>query len=143
MFGKVPPPVPSKPKPALPGQSTFSKPPYSTGTFPGKAKSANQKPPMPLPSHNNTLPLPLPPKPDTLPAATVRPFTTDTSAGKETSTPTTLHKPQTVAASSIYSMYTQQNILGKGYQGQSTLTRSQPRCEYRHHIQTNLEVSYD
>ncbi|XP_056303671.1 apoptosis-stimulating of p53 protein 2b isoform X1 [Danio aesculapii] len=126
-FGKVPPPVPSKPKPALSGQSTFSKLPYSTGTFPGKARSANQKPPMPLPSHNNTLPLPLPPKPDTLPAATVRPFTSDTLAGKETSTPTTLHKPQTVAASSIYSMYTQQSTLGKGYQGQSTLTRSQPR----------------
>uniref|UniRef100_A0A8C1F8K0 Tumor protein p53 binding protein, 2b n=1 Tax=Cyprinus carpio carpio TaxID=630221 RepID=A0A8C1F8K0_CYPCA len=126
-FGKVPPPVPSKPKPALPGQSTFSKPPYSTGTFPGKTKPANQKPPMPLPSHNNTLPLPLPPKPDTLPAATVRPFTSDTLAGTETSTPTTLHKPQTVAASSIYSMYTQHSTLGKGYQGQSTLTRSQPR----------------
>uniref|UniRef100_A0A9J8BQ74 Tumor protein p53 binding protein, 2b n=1 Tax=Cyprinus carpio carpio TaxID=630221 RepID=A0A9J8BQ74_CYPCA len=85
-FGKVPPP------------STFSKPPYSTGTFP-----------------------------DTLPAATVRPFTSDTLAGTETSTPTTLHKPQTVAASSIYSMYTQHSTLGKGYQGQSTLTRSQPR----------------
>uniref|UniRef100_A0A8C1F7Z1 Tumor protein p53 binding protein, 2b n=3 Tax=Cyprinidae TaxID=7953 RepID=A0A8C1F7Z1_CYPCA len=126
-FGKVPPPVPSKPKPALPGQSTFSKPPYSTGTFPGKARPANQKPPVPLPSHNNTLPLPLPPKPDTLPAATVRPFTSDTLAGKETATPTTLHKPQTVAARSIYSMYTQQSTLGKGYQGQSTLTRSQPR----------------
>uniref|UniRef100_A0A8C1I0W5 Tumor protein p53 binding protein, 2b n=2 Tax=Cyprinus carpio TaxID=7962 RepID=A0A8C1I0W5_CYPCA len=131
-FGKVPPPVPSKPKPALPGQSTFSKPPYSTGTFPGKARPANQKPPVPLPSHNNTLPLPLPPKPDTLPAATVRPFTSDTLAGKETATPTTLHKPQTVAARSIYSMYTQQSTLGKGYQGQSTLTRSQPRCEYLH-----------
>ncbi|XP_043079012.1 apoptosis-stimulating of p53 protein 2b isoform X1 [Puntigrus tetrazona] len=126
-FGKVPPPVPSKPKPALPGQSTFSKPPYSTGTFPGKARPATQKPPVPLPSHNNTLPLPLPPKPDTLPAATVRPFTTDTLTGKENSTPTTLHKPQTVAARSIYSMYTQQSTLGKGYQGQSTLTRSQPR----------------
>lgn len=124
-FGKVPPPVPNKPKPALPGQSTFSKPPYSTGTFPGKARPANQKPPMPLPSHNHTLPTPLPPKPDTLPAATVRPFTSET--GKETSNPTTLHKPQTVAASSIYSMYTQQSTLGKGYQGQSTLTRSQPR----------------
>uniref|UniRef100_A0A673GIG8 Tumor protein p53 binding protein, 2b n=1 Tax=Sinocyclocheilus rhinocerous TaxID=307959 RepID=A0A673GIG8_9TELE len=42
-------------------------------------------------------------------------------------TSTTLHKPQTVAASSIYSMYTQHSTLGKGYQGQSTLTRSQPR----------------
>ncbi|KAI7791493.1 tumor protein p53 binding protein [Triplophysa rosa] len=124
-FGKVPPPVPSKPKPALSGQSTLNKPPYSTGTFPGKGKSANQKPPMPLPSQNQTLPAPLPSKPDTLPAATVRPFTSE--AGKETSTPATLRKPQTVAASSIYSMYTQQSALGKGYQGQSTLTRSQPR----------------
>lgn len=40
-----------------------------------------------------------------------------------------LQKPQTVAASSIYSMYTQQATLGKGYQpgGQGTLPRTQPR----------------
>ncbi|XP_051979476.1 apoptosis-stimulating of p53 protein 2b isoform X1 [Xyrauchen texanus] len=125
-FGKVPPPVPSKPKPALSGQSTFSKPPYSTGTFPGKARSASQKPPMPIPSQSNALPLPLPPKPDTLPAATVPPFTSETLAGKESST--TLHKHKMGAASSdIISMYTQHSTLGKGYQGQSTLIRSQPR----------------
>ncbi|XP_051550806.1 apoptosis-stimulating of p53 protein 2-like [Myxocyprinus asiaticus] len=127
-FGKVPPPVPSKPKPALPGQSAFSKPPFSTGTFPGKARSAHQKPPMPLPSHNNTLPLPLLPKPDALPAAAVPPFTSETLVGKETSTPTTLHKHKMGAASSdIISMYTQHSTPGKGHQGQSTLTRSQPR----------------
>ncbi|XP_030627511.1 apoptosis-stimulating of p53 protein 2b [Chanos chanos] len=132
-FSKVPPPVPSKPKPTFSGQSSFSKPLYSTGTFPGKARSVNQstqhqRPPMPIPSHSQTLPPPLPSKPDTLPAATVRPFTSDASAPKE-ATPTTLHKPQTLAASSIYSMYTQQAIPGKAYQpsGQGTLTRSQPR----------------
>uniref|UniRef100_A0A8B9JFV8 Tumor protein p53 binding protein 2 n=1 Tax=Astyanax mexicanus TaxID=7994 RepID=A0A8B9JFV8_ASTMX len=121
--GKVPPPVPSKPKPSPGPQSGFSKPGFSTGTFPGKARG--RPPPLPPPHHG--LPLPLPPKPDTLPAATVRPFSVEGPAGKGSATPPTLHKPQTLAASSIYSMYTQHGSLAKGYQGQSTLTRSQPR----------------
>uniref|UniRef100_W5KAX1 Tumor protein p53 binding protein, 2b n=1 Tax=Astyanax mexicanus TaxID=7994 RepID=W5KAX1_ASTMX len=133
--GKVPPPVPSKPKPSPGPQSGFSKPGFSTGTFPGKARGApqltppsthSQRPP-PLPPPHHGLPLPLPPKPDTLPAATVRPFSVEGPAGKGSATPPTLHKPQTLAASSIYSMYTQHGSLAKGYQGQSTLTRSQPR----------------
>ncbi|XP_072527616.1 apoptosis-stimulating of p53 protein 2b isoform X2 [Salminus brasiliensis] len=133
--GKVPPPVPSKPKPAAGPQSNFSKPCFNTGTFPGKARGAppltppsthNQRPPLPPPHHHGP-PLPLPPKPDTLPAATVRPFSVEGSSGKGAATPPTLHKPQTLAASSIYSMYTQHSSLAKGYQGQSTLTRSQPR----------------
>ncbi|XP_037390576.1 apoptosis-stimulating of p53 protein 2b isoform X1 [Pygocentrus nattereri] len=128
--GKVPPPVPSKPA----KQSNFTKPCFSTGTFPGKARAAPQLTPpsnhsqrAQLPPSHHGLPLPLPPKQDTLPAATVRPFSVEGSAGKGAATPPTLHKPQTLAASSIYSMYTQHSSLAKGYQGQSTLTRSQPR----------------
>uniref|UniRef100_A0A4W4H0Z5 Tumor protein p53 binding protein, 2b n=1 Tax=Electrophorus electricus TaxID=8005 RepID=A0A4W4H0Z5_ELEEL len=124
--GKVPPPVPSKPKPVMASQSGYGKPSFSTGTFPGKARPAPQ-PPMPAPHHGNA------PKADTLPAATVRPFSVESGTGKGAATPPTLHKPQTLAASSIYSMYTQHSSLAKGYQGQSTLTRSQPRCEYCHH----------
>ncbi|XP_026883500.2 apoptosis-stimulating of p53 protein 2b isoform X2 [Electrophorus electricus] len=128
--GKVPPPVPSKPKPVMASQSGYGKPSFSTGTFPGKARPApqlpppparSQRPPMPAPHHGNA------PKADTLPAATVRPFSVESGTGKGAATPPTLHKPQTLAASSIYSMYTQHSSLAKGYQGQSTLTRSQPR----------------
>ncbi|KAI4879208.1 hypothetical protein NFI96_023179, partial [Prochilodus magdalenae] len=126
--GKVPPPVPSKPA----KQSSFGKPCFSTGTFPGKARAAPQPTAPTTHSQRAQLPpanyaLPLPPKPDTLPAATVRPFSVESSGGKGAATPPTLHKPQTLAASSIYSMYTQHSSLAKGYQGQSTLTRSQPR----------------
>ncbi|XP_027024296.1 apoptosis-stimulating of p53 protein 2b isoform X2 [Tachysurus fulvidraco] len=104
--GKVPPPVPSKPKLSQPG---FPKPCFSTGTFPGKTKPAHQ-----LAPHFPKAPMP---------AATVRPFSMEGSTSKGP----TIQKPQTLAASSIYSMYTQQSSLAKGYQGQSTLTRSQPR----------------
>ncbi|KAF5891204.1 apoptosis-stimulating of p53 protein 2-like isoform X3, partial [Clarias magur] len=103
--GKVPPPVPSKPKL---GQG-FPKPCFSTGTFPGKARTTHQ-----LAPHCPKAPMP---------AATVRPFSVEGSASKALS----IQKPQTLAASSIYSMYTQHSSLAKGYQGQSTLTRSQPR----------------
>ncbi|TSK67281.1 Apoptosis-stimulating of p53 protein 1 [Bagarius yarrelli] len=103
---KVPPPVPSKPKL---NQSEFPKASFSTGTFPGKAKPAHQ-----LAPHHPKAPMP---------AATVRPFSMEGSTSKGP----TIQKPQTLAASSIYSMYTQQSSLAKGYQGQSTLTRSQPR----------------
>ncbi|XP_031157003.2 apoptosis-stimulating of p53 protein 2-like isoform X2 [Sander lucioperca] len=115
-----PPPVPSKPKPFSP--SGFSTPPYSTGTFPGKARplGGHLRAPGVLSSHSRTLPLPA--KQENPPAAAVRPYTPDPSEAP----PPVLQKPQTVAASSIYSMYTQQ---GKGYQpgGQGTLPRSQPR----------------
>ncbi|XP_064174104.1 apoptosis-stimulating of p53 protein 2-like isoform X2 [Anguilla rostrata] len=134
---KVPPPVPSKPKqvtlpPAgLPGQYTYGKPALNTGTFPGKARPANQHPPPvhhrgPTPgpaSHSHTLPLPA--KQEAPPAAKVRPFTPELPAAKDPA----LHKPQTVAASSIYSMYTQQAAPTKSFPPAlpGTLTRTQPR----------------
>ncbi|XP_071379454.1 apoptosis-stimulating of p53 protein 2-like [Centroberyx affinis] len=122
----APPPVPSKPKQfsqcVPPG---FTKPPYSTGTFPGKARPVGGvlRAVPALPSHSHTLPLPA--KQDSPPAAAVRPFTPDPSEAP----PPVLQKPQTLAASSIYSMYTQHATPGKSYQqtGQGTLTRSQPR----------------
>ncbi|XP_030012319.1 apoptosis-stimulating of p53 protein 2b isoform X2 [Sphaeramia orbicularis] len=121
----APPPIPSKPKPfSSSTPPTFSKPPYSTGTFPGKARpvGGHLRVPGPLSSHSHTLPLP--PKQESPPAAAVRPFTPDPAEAP----PPVLPKPQTVAASSIYSMYTQHNTPGKGYQpGQGTL----PRCQSR------------
>lgn len=122
----TPPPVPNKPKLfSSSGTPTFSKPPYSTGTFPGKVRpvAGRLRGPGVLPSHSNTLPLPH--KQENPPAAAVRPYTPDISEGP----PPVLQKPQTLAASSIYSMYTQQATPGKGYQpgGQGTLPRSQPR----------------
>ncbi|XP_068582892.1 apoptosis-stimulating of p53 protein 2-like isoform X2 [Cebidichthys violaceus] len=121
--GKGPPPVPSKPKPfSSSGPPTFSKPPYSTGTFPGKVRpvGGHLRAAGVLSSHSHTLPLPN--KQESPPAAAVRPYTPELSEAP----PPALRKPQTLAASSIYSMYTQQ---GKGYQpsGQGTLPRSQPR----------------
>uniref|UniRef100_A0A8C8H1Z0 Tumor protein p53 binding protein, 2b n=1 Tax=Oncorhynchus tshawytscha TaxID=74940 RepID=A0A8C8H1Z0_ONCTS len=118
-LGKVPPPIPTKPP-------TFGKPPYSTGTFPGKAKpSASLHLCAPPPIHSHTLPLP--PKQEAPPAATVRPFTPDPP--ESTAAVPVLQKPQTVAASSIYSMYTQQPRTGGG-----TLTRTQPRGDRRSHV---------
>uniref|UniRef100_A0A1A7Z3I3 Tumor protein p53 binding protein, 2 n=1 Tax=Iconisemion striatum TaxID=60296 RepID=A0A1A7Z3I3_9TELE len=123
---KVPPPVPSKPK--GPSAVPYIKPGLNTGTFP-KAKHNSQQPPAvqgrsPLPpSQSQTLPLPS--KQDTPPAATVRPFTPELPSPKDTS----LTKPQTVAASSIYSMYTQQIGSGKPFQPgiQGALNRAQTR----------------
>ncbi|XP_069548785.1 apoptosis-stimulating of p53 protein 2a isoform X2 [Brachyistius frenatus] len=123
---KVPPPVPTKPK--GPGVVPYGKPGLNTGTFP-KAKPHGQHPPAaqgrsPLPpSQSQTLPLPS--KQDTPPAATVRPFTPELPSSKDSS----LTKPQTVAASSIYSMYTQQPGSGKPFQPcvQGTLNRTQTR----------------
>lgn len=123
---KVPPPVPSKPKgPVL---VPYGKPGLNTGTFPktkphGQQSLATQsRSPLP-PSQSQTLPLPS--KQDTPPAATVRPFTPDLPSSKEAS----LSKPQTVAASSIYSMYTQQSGSGKPFQPgvQGALSRAQNR----------------
>lgn len=122
----APPPVPTKPKPFSPsGPPTFSKPSYSTGTFPGKARpvGVHLRAPGAPSSHSNTLPLPN--KQESPPAAAVRPYTPDLSDAP----PPVLQKPQTLAASSIYSMYTQQATPAKGYQS-GTLPRSQPRGEY-------------
>ncbi|XP_005914026.1 apoptosis-stimulating of p53 protein 2 isoform X2 [Haplochromis burtoni] len=123
---KVPPPVPSKPK--GPVIVPYGKPGLNTGTFP-KAKPHSQQPhtaqsrsPHP-PSQSQTLPLPS--KQDTPPAATVRPFTSDLPSSKEAN----LSKPQIVAASSIYSMYTQQSGSGKPFLPvvQGSLNRPQNR----------------
>ncbi|KAM7408683.1 hypothetical protein PAMA_002420 [Pampus argenteus] len=123
---KVPPPVPTKPK--GPGVMPYGKPGFNTGTFP-KAKPHSQQPqsaqgrgPLP-PSQSQTLPLP--PKQDTPPAATVRPFTPELPSSKDAN----LSKPQTLAASSIYSMYTQQPGSGKPFQPgvQGALNRSHTR----------------
>ncbi|KAM4607198.1 apoptosis-stimulating of p53 protein 2a isoform 2-T2 [Polymixia lowei] len=123
---KVPPPVPSKPK--GPAGGPYGKPALNTGTFP-KVKPPSQHPqaaqgrsPLP-PSQSQTLPLP--PKQDAPPAATVRPFTPELPSSKDPS----LSKPQTLAASSIYSMYTQQPVPGKPFPSsvQGALNRSQTR----------------
>lgn len=124
---KVPPPVPTKPK--GPSVVPYGKPGLNTGTFP-KAKPHSQQPqaaqgrtPLP-PSQSQTLPLP--PKQDTPPAATVRPFTPELPSSKDAS----MSKPQTLAASSIYSMYTQQPGSGKPFHQpvvQGALNRSQSR----------------
>lgn len=114
----MPPPIPTKPK--GPNVVPYGKQGLNTGTFP-KAKPHSQQPqaaqsrsPLP-PTQSQTLPLPS--KQDTPPAATVRPFTPELPSSKDSS----LSKPQTLAASSIYSMYTQQ----PGVQG--ALNRSQNR----------------
>ncbi|XP_073337703.1 apoptosis-stimulating of p53 protein 2a isoform X3 [Pagrus major] len=123
---KVPPPVPTKPK--GPNVVPYGKAGLNTGTFP-KAKPHSQQPqaaqgraPLP-PSQSQTLPLPS--KQDTPPAATVRPFTPELPNSKDSS----MSKPQTLAASSIYSMYTQQPGSGKPFQPgvQGALNRSQSR----------------
>ncbi|KAM8852412.1 apoptosis-stimulating of p53 protein 2a isoform 1-T2 [Synchiropus picturatus] len=121
---KVPPPVPTKPKgPNVP----YGKPGYNTGTFP-KAKPHSNEPQSthgraPLPASQSQT-LPLPSKQDTPPAATVRPFTPELPSKDNN-----LSKPQTLAASSIYSMYTQQPGPGKTFQpgAQGALGRAQNR----------------
>ncbi|XP_046698865.1 apoptosis-stimulating of p53 protein 2a isoform X1 [Silurus meridionalis] len=114
---KVPPPVPSKPR-------QVNLPFPNAGTFPGKGKLSGQQQRTPLPpTQSNTLPLPS--KQETPPAATVRPFTPEP---KEPS----IQKPQTVAASSIYSMYTKQPAVSKGIQQgiQGALNRSHNRYNF-------------
>ncbi|KAM3623599.1 uncharacterized protein V6R79_013131 [Siganus canaliculatus] len=120
----APPPLPSKPKPFF-TSGPPAKSSYNTGTFPGKMRpvGGHHKVQGPPSSHSHTLPLPN--KQESPPAAAVRPYTPDFAEAP----PPALQKPQTLAASSIYSMYTQQATPGKGYQASSygTLPRSQPR----------------
>lgn len=161
---KVPPPVPSKPKQInLPyfGQAaqvpssdiksdvSAQKLPLTVAAMGGKQKQTAQ--PI-LPSAQqaqqriSALPSGPPPNPDlTLPkqesppAAAVRPFTPQPA--KE-APPPPFRKPQTVAASSIYSMYTKQQTPGKNFQQavQSALTKAQtkgphfPSGEHLHEI---------
>lgn len=124
---KVPPPVPSKPSKG-PAGVPYGKQGLNTGTFP-KTKPHGQQPQAahgrgPLPAAQSQT-LPLPSKQDTPPAATVRPFTPELPSTKDPS----LSKPQTLAASSIYSMYTQQAGSSKPFQSgvQGALNRSQSR----------------
>nr|XP_020642309.1 apoptosis-stimulating of p53 protein 2 isoform X1 [Pogona vitticeps] len=150
-MAKVPPPVPTKPKQInLPyfgqGNQLISQDMKSDGnvqklplTIP--ATGSKQKPPTSLtppasqqvqqricvspsgPPINPDLTLA---KQESPPAAAVRPFTPQPT--KE-APPPLFRKPQTVAASSIYSMYTKQQTPGKNFQQavQSALTRAQTR----------------
>lgn len=131
----APPPLPSKPKPFSPcGPPTFSKPAYSTGTFPGKARQVgghlSRASGGGVFTHSSTLPLPH--KQESPPAAAVRPYTPELFEAP----PPALQKPQSLAASSIYSMYTQQSTPAKGYQpsGQGTLPRASTRGNHRDDI---------
>ncbi|XP_077379329.1 apoptosis-stimulating of p53 protein 2-like [Festucalex cinctus] len=134
----VPPPVPSRNNqtttkllrdqkdPGTPTSKAFCGPPlfsqsaYSTGTFPGKMRSSRGG------LHSNTLPLPH--KQEKPPAAAVRPYTPEPLEPQGPLEPVSpvLQKPPRVAASSIYSMYTQRSTHGKSHQS-STL----PRCQTR------------
>ncbi|NXT95931.1 ASPP2 protein, partial [Anhinga rufa] len=150
---KVPPPVPTKPKQInLPyfGQAShlqssdtkldgnLQKLPLAIVTMGNKQKPVAQQPSHPSQQIQQRISVPpagpsssqdqiLPSsKQESPPAAAVRPFTPQPS--KETSLPP-FRKPQTVATSSIYSMYTQQQTPGKNFQQavQSALTRAQTR----------------
>uniref|UniRef100_G3SPH5 Tumor protein p53 binding protein 2 n=1 Tax=Loxodonta africana TaxID=9785 RepID=G3SPH5_LOXAF len=141
---KVPPPVPTKPKQInLPhfGQTNQSpsdiKPDgnpqqLSTTVAPvgNKPKTAAQQQRGLLstsaPAAGQDQTLPPGSKPESPPAAAVRPFTPQPS--KDT-LPPPFRKPQTVAASSIYSMYTQHQAPGKNFQQavQSALTKTHTR----------------
>ncbi|XP_053164051.1 apoptosis-stimulating of p53 protein 2 isoform X3 [Hemicordylus capensis] len=148
---KVPPPVPTKPKQInlpyfgqasqLPSPDTKSdvnvqKLPLTIAAMGNKQKPPIQPTPSlpqqlqqrisvspsgPPPNLDMTLP-----KQESPPAAAVRPFTPQPA--KE-APPPPFRKPQTVAASSIYSMYTKQQTPGKNFQQavQTALTRAQTR----------------
>lgn len=141
---KVPPPVPTKPKQInLPyfGQTAQSssdmKPDGNPQQLPIAATSmgAKLKPAGPqarvllspgAPSGGQDQVLSPASKQESPPAAAVRPFTPQPS--KDTFPPA-FRKPQTVAASSIYSMYTQHQVPGKNFQQavQSASTKTHPR----------------
>ncbi|XP_006898101.1 PREDICTED: apoptosis-stimulating of p53 protein 2-like [Elephantulus edwardii] len=146
---KVPPPVPSKPKQiSLPyfGQasqpSSDIKPDGGTQQFSAAVTMVGNKPktvvqqqraaltpgvPTPgMPSASPEQGLPPTVKQESPPAAAVRPFTPQPP--KDALLPP-FRKPPTVAASSIYSMYTQQQAPGKNFQQavQSALTRTHSR----------------
>ncbi|XP_075719515.1 apoptosis-stimulating of p53 protein 2 isoform X2 [Rhinoderma darwinii] len=130
---KVPPPVPSKPKQInLPhyGQvaqspPAESKPEVVPGRTPaaGKQKGAPQQR-IPVPPSQD---IPPPAKMEIPPAVAVRPFTPQPV--KEPPPPP-FRKPQMVAASSIYSMYTQHQKPGKNYSVHGALNRAQTRPHF-------------
>ncbi|XP_038130515.1 apoptosis-stimulating of p53 protein 2-like [Cyprinodon tularosa] len=119
----VPPPVPSKPKPS-PAPPTFSKPEFYTGTFPGKKKLYGSQLKDTSVLSNSSLPLHS--NRGSSPAVAVRPYTPEPTDGP----PPELHKPKTLAGSSIFWMYTQQASPGKAQQanGQGTLPSSKPKA---------------
>ncbi|GCC34374.1 hypothetical protein chiPu_0012847 [Chiloscyllium punctatum] len=136
---KVPPPVPSKPKQiSLPcfgpsnlaaiaenkPESITQKLPGNVGTLVNKLKPTQTSGPQHCASS-----VQIHSSPEAPPAATVRPFTPQPS--KEPP-PQPLKKPETVAASSIYTMYTQQQAPGKNFQQavQSALTKVQTRPQF-------------
>ncbi|NXJ16069.1 ASPP2 protein, partial [Odontophorus gujanensis] len=151
---KVPPPVPMKPKQinlpyfgqashqqlsdpkldgnlqklplAVPSMGNKQKPVAQQPSHPQQMQRISVPPVGPSSSQDQILPSS---KQESPPAAAVRPFTPQPS--KETSLPP-FRKPQTVAASSIYSMYTQQQTPGKNFQQavQSALTRAQTRAPH-------------
>lgn len=140
---KVPPPVPSKPKQInLPyfGQTNQSasdmKPDGNPQQLSAALVSVGNKPKTGqqqrvvvapgAPSAGQGQALSPAGKQESPPAAAVRPFTPQPS--KDTPLPP-LRKPQTVAASSIYSMYTQHQAPGKSLQQavQSALTKTHSR----------------
>ncbi|KAM5164422.1 apoptosis-stimulating of p53 protein 2 isoform 2-T2 [Mantella aurantiaca] len=130
---KVPPPVPSKPKQInLPYYSQAPQPAVADtkgDVAPSKPHAANkQKGPvqqrLSVPSSQE---LPPPPKTDNPPAVAVRPFTPQPA--KDPPVPQ-FHKPQMVAASSIYDMYTKRQTPGKNYSVQSALSRAQTRAQF-------------
>ncbi|XP_063775083.1 apoptosis-stimulating of p53 protein 2 isoform X2 [Pseudophryne corroboree] len=126
---KVPPPVPSKPKQMhLPyyGQAPQAPPAEAKAEVPpkvNKQKGASQQR-VPAPPSQE---LPPPAKMDNPPAVAVRPFTPQPA--KEPPPPP-FRKPQMVAASSIYSMYTQHQTSGKNYSVHNALNRAQTRQHY-------------
>uniref|UniRef100_A0A8D1FUJ1 Tumor protein p53 binding protein 2 n=2 Tax=Sus scrofa TaxID=9823 RepID=A0A8D1FUJ1_PIG len=142
---KVPPPVPSKPKQInLPyfgqtNQSPSDIKPDGTAPQLATAVASMGNKPKPAGQQQRVLLAPGGPsigqadqahppgsKQESPPAAAVRPFTPQPS--KDTLLPP-FRKPQTVAASSIYSMYTQHQAPGKNFQQavQSALTKSHTR----------------
>ncbi|XP_056424443.1 apoptosis-stimulating of p53 protein 2 isoform X2 [Hyla sarda] len=130
---KVPPPVPSKPKQInLPYYGQGAPPPPTeakTEVVPsktpagGKQNGAPQQR-VPVPSRQESPP---PAKIETPPAVAVRPFTPQPV--KEPPPPP-FRKPQMVAASSIYSMYTQHQNPGKNYSVQGALSRAHTRAHF-------------
>lgn len=142
-MAKVPPPVPSKPKqinlpyfgptnqPASDGKPDGSPQQSSAAvaSVGNKVKTGQQQRVVVspgAPSAGQGQALSLAGKQESPPAAAVRPFTPQPS--KDTPLPP-FRKPQTVAASSIYSMYTQHQAPGKNFQQavQSALTKTHSR----------------
>ncbi|XP_035385955.1 apoptosis-stimulating of p53 protein 2a isoform X2 [Electrophorus electricus] len=129
---KVPPPVPSKPRQVnLPSGGQMENSKLSLKNKPANQQQATGSHARAILPNSQSSTLPLPPKQEAPPAATVRPFTPELPGSKDPGGQV-LPKPQTLAASSIYSMYTKQPTPGKGFQPgvQGALNRSQNRNNF-------------